>query len=246
MIRYAVVSDVHGNRWALDAVLQDARRRGADVLLNLGDAVYGPLDPSGTAALLRDAGLPTRHIRGNQDRIIYESDADVSLHGSLKFTRSVLADGDVAWLRSLAPHATVADVRLCHGTPESDEVYLLERVTEQGVALRDRESISRLVRGVTERVLLCGHTHIPRLIQLESLVIVNPGSVGLPAYSDDLPHPHCMETGSPHARYAIVHVGPTISVDLIGVAYDWETAATVASKNGRPDWAVALRTGRAA
>ncbi|WP_394833389.1 metallophosphatase family protein [Pendulispora rubella] len=245
MIRYAVVSDVHGNRWALDAVLQDARRRGADVLLNLGDAVYGPLDPSGTAALLRDAGLSSRHIRGNEDRVIYESDADASLHGSLKFTRGALSEGDVAWLRSLAPHATVADVRLCHGTPESDEVYLLEQVTEHGVALRDRESLATLVRGVTERVLLCGHTHIPRLIQLDALVIVNPGSVGLPAYSDVRPHPHRMETGSPHARYAIVSVGTTVSVDLIGVAYDWDTAARVASKNGRPDWAEALRTGRA-
>src|SRR5262245_34768860 len=94
----AIVSDVHGNRWALEAVLADARRRGVDRLLNLGDALYGPLDPAGTAALLRAPGLPSLHIRGNQDRILYERHADPTANQSLAFTRAALADDDMSWL----------------------------------------------------------------------------------------------------------------------------------------------------
>ena len=253
MARYAVVSDVHGNRWALEAVLADARTRNVDALLQLGDALYGPLDPRGTAALLRAPGssipCPWHHIRGNQDRIVYEPSADVNENASLTFTRDALDEGDIAWLRALPAAAVVDDIRLCHGTPASDEVYLLEQVTERGVGLRDLASLERLVDGVRERVLLCGHTHIPRLVSLPSgraseLVIVNPGSVGLPAYADQLPYPHRMESGSVHARYAVVDVGRTVTVELIGVDYDWETAAAAATRNGRPDWAVALRTGR--
>ncbi|WP_394823607.1 metallophosphoesterase family protein [Pendulispora albinea] len=246
MARYAVISDVHGNRWALEAVLADLRRRQVDALLQLGDAVYGPLDPHGTAAILRAPGLPVHHIGGNQDRIVYEEDADTRANSSLAFTRQALDEADLAWLRDLPGGAVVGDVRLCHGTPGSDEKYLLERVTEHGVGLRDIEGIERLVGAVQERVLLCGHTHVPRLVSLASgLVIVNPGSVGLPAYTDQMPYPHRMESGSTHARYAVVDVGDSVTVDLIGVAYDGETAATTALRNGRPDWAVALRTGRA-
>ena len=76
--------------------------------------------------------------------------------------------------------------------------------------------------------------------------VVNPGSVGLPAYWDDLPHPHVMETGSPHARYSVIsysEFGWSVT-DRI-VPYDCESAAETANRNGRPDWAEWLKTGRA-
>jgi hypothetical protein len=84
---------------------------------------------------------------------------------------------------------------------------------------------------------------LPRVARVRpDLVAFNPGSVGLPAYADDLPAPHAMESGGPHARYALVD-GPR--VELIAVTYDHESAAARADANGRPDWARALRTGRA-
>ena len=67
----AVLSDIHGNRWALAAVLDDIGRRGITRLLNLGDSLYGPLDPAGTAALL--LGLDCLSIRGNEDRILLDA-----------------------------------------------------------------------------------------------------------------------------------------------------------------------------
>lgn len=76
-------------------------------------------------------------------------------------------------------------------------------------------------------------------------MIVNPGSVGLPAYDDVHPVAHRVETGSPHARYAVAErQGGIWSTSLIAIPYDWETAARVAQARGRGDWAVALRTGR--
>ncbi len=93
-----------------------------------------------------------------------------------------------------------------------------------------------------------GHDHLPALLRLpDGRLLVNPGSVGLPAYRDDLPFPHAMEAGSPHARYAIVVPSPAgWAVEHVAVAYDWQSAMATAAKNGRPDWAIALGSGFAA
>jgi hypothetical protein len=76
-------------------------------------------------------------------------------------------------------------------------------------------------------------------------LIVNPGSVGLQAYSSSHPTSHVAETGSPHARYAIVEKRASgWLAELIAVPYDWHRAARDAEANGRMDWGQALRTGR--
>ena len=77
-------------------------------------------------------------------------------------------------------------------------------------------------------------------------MIVNPGSVGLPAFSDDTPFLHVIETGTPHARYAIVERrGARWHVHFRVLEYDWDAAASDAYRDGRSDWAQALATGRA-
>jgi hypothetical protein len=75
-------------------------------------------------------------------------------------------------------------------------------------------------------------------------LVLNPGSVGLQAYDDAHPHPHVIENGSPHARWALAErASHGWRVELHAVAYDWEAAARRAEANRRPDWADALRTG---
>ena len=95
-------------------------------------------------------------------------------------------------------------------------------------------------------LLLCGHNHLQRSMRLPAGgLVVNPGSVGWPAYQDDEPYPHVMEAGSPHARYALVDdASGTWEVEMRSVVYDWEAAARIAEGNARPDVARALRTGR--
>ena len=76
--------------------------------------------------------------------------------------------------------------------------------------------------------------------------MLNPGSVGLPAYDDPAEPAHVSESGSPFARYAVLRLadGAVTGVDQIALAYDHEAAARRATSNGRPEWAYALRTGR--
>jgi diadenosine tetraphosphatase ApaH/serine/threonine PP2A family protein phosphatase len=85
---------------------------------------------------------------------------------------------------------------------------------------------------------------VPRVVHTaDGRLVVNPGSVGLQAFEYDIPRPHYVEVGSPHARYAIVDTGPEPRVELLNVPYDWDAAADDAARAGRPDWAHALATG---
>ena len=82
------------------------------------------------------------------------------------------------------------------------------------------------------------------MLQCGKLLVVNPGSVGLQAYDDDHPHPHVVENGTPHARYAVVEkTAQGWRVDLRAVPYDHMAASKAAFGRGRPDWAYALATG---
>ncbi len=249
-MRTAVLSDIHGNLPALLAVLADARAHDARAFLNLGDIVSGPLWPRETAELLMTLHVPT--IAGNHERQVLTLPEE-RLSASDRHTRAALQDRHLQWLaRHPAAMRPQPGLWCVHGTPGSDLVYLLETVTApQGVrAATDAEVSERLGTARPEgcTLLLCGHTHQPRDRVVDGLRIVNPGSVGLPAYDDEHPHPHDIETGSPHARYALIEPlddhGHAWRVELRAVAYDHEQAAARAEAHGRGDWADALRTGR--
>jgi putative phosphoesterase len=244
-MRIAVLSDIHGNRWALEAVLRSIKNRGIKKMVNLGDCLYGPLDPTGTARILMEMGIPT--VCGNEDRLILNRKASIEFNPSLAYVKANIKREHLQWLKKL-PRFMALDCLfyLCHGTPERDDDYLLEGVGEKGVYLRPAEEVARKVANIRQSVILCGHSHLPGHFQIrDGPLIVNPGSVGLPAYIDVFPFPHKMETGTPHARYAVLERDYDLwKVRDIHVAYDWETASKTAATNGRPDWAHWLRTGR--
>ncbi len=241
--RTAVISDLHGNRWAVAAVLEDIRRRRIDRLVNLGDALYGPLDPAGTADLLLANPMPT--VRGNQDRVILRAAAR-SDPPTLTWVRSLLRPEHRRWLERL-PFGLILDdgLGLFHASPDDDSAYLLWDVGPTGALRRSPEAIARAADTVSCPVMLCGHDHVPAEVLLpDGRLIVDPGSVGLPAYSDDLPCAHVMRSGSPHARYSII--APCAAgwrIERVAVPYDWQAAARTAEANGRPDWAAWLRSG---
>jgi predicted phosphodiesterase len=150
-------------------------------------------------------------------------------------------------IRSLPGTAVINDsVFLCHGTPASDTTYLLEDVISGNPHVRPARSIAELLGSVREPAILCGHSHIARMIQLPGgQLVLNPGSVGLPAYEDALPVNHFMETYAPHASYAVLEArsGSWI-VSFHRVRYEWDEAAMRARELGREDWAQALAAGR--
>ena len=242
----AVLSDIHGNRWALEAVLHDIDRRGIRRFINLGDCVYGPLDPAGTADLLMSLGQRT--VRGNEDRIIVHEDVIAPVSPTLAYTRDQLKGRHLKWLAGLPLSATIEPtIFFFHGIPERDDQYLLREVTPQGLRGRSPEDLETLLQGINYPLILCGHDHLPATMTLpDGRVVVNPGSVGLQVYTDDQPHDHAVSNGSPHARYAVVRrIDSGWTVDHLEVEYDWATAAETASANGRDDWAHWLKTGLA-
>jgi putative phosphoesterase len=181
--RFAAIADVHGNRWALEAVLEDIAGQGVSEIVNAGDHLFGPLDVAGTADLLIRLELPA--VAGNQDREMLD-DPNLSV-----FHRD--------WLASMPARREVDDgILMFHGTPEHDDVYLLETVHATGaVALATTAEITARLTGASHALLLCGHTHIPRTVVAADKLIVNPGSVGLQAYADDSPVPHVMGNRQP-------------------------------------------------
>ena len=153
----------------------------------------------------------------------------------------------MSWLHSLPPTLVVADeLFVCHGDL-FDSPYLLEQVEASGVFLRSTREIEASVATIAQPVILCGHSHVPRTVSLPNgKLIVNPGSVGLPAYTMETPVPYAMESGSPHAHYALLsRMRNGWQVEHVQVPYDWESAARVAHSNQRNDWAQWLTTGRA-
>jgi diadenosine tetraphosphatase ApaH/serine/threonine PP2A family protein phosphatase len=164
----------------------------------------------------------------------------------MTFVRESLSTDVLVWVAGLPVRLERESLRFCHGTPEHDDVYLLESVHEGGVELRPEEEIAALLGTHPAQVTFCGHSHVPRVVAVGERLVVNPGSVGLPAYDHDAPWPHVMESGSPHARYALLTREPVgWQVEQVMVPYPWKEAAARACRNGRPDWAEWIETGRA-
>ncbi|WP_445286474.1 metallophosphoesterase family protein [Variovorax atrisoli] len=245
-MRIAIVSDIHGNLPALEAVVEDIGRRGVGTVFNLGDSLSGPLMPLETARFLM--AQDWTHLAGNHERQLLTLPAG-RRGASDEFTHARLGPQELAWMASLGPSLRWnAEVLLCHGTPDSDLHYFLETVEPSLLRPAEMAEIDARLGRIDAQVQLvaCGHTHVPRVVRASSgQLIVNPGSVGLQAYDDIHPHPHVVETGAPDARYAIVErlAGGWAST-LISVPYDHASMAALAMANGRPDWASALATGR--
>lgn len=243
-MRFGILSDIHGNVWALQAVLEDAARRGVQQFINLGDILYGPLQPRETFECLQTLDVIT--IQGNEDRIIYEQNPD-HISPTLSYVIDQLGAEPIAWLQSLPQTQVIADqIFLCHGTPTSDTTYLLEDVAAGLPTVRDESPILDLLAEVVYPVILCGHSHIPRTVQLSTgTILLNPGSVGVPAYDDDWPNYHKMQNYSPLASYAILeqHLD-TWQIQQLKIPYDYTQAVAAAQKQARPDWATWIETGR--
>jgi predicted phosphodiesterase len=243
-MRIAIVSDIHGNLPALEAVVEDIDRRGADAIVNLGDSLSGPLMPLETARFLMAQDWV--QLSGNHERQLLSLPAG-GRGPSDEFAHARLGAKEFEWMASLVPNLRFSpEVLLCHGTPASDLEYFLETVEPENFRAATLPEIDARLGHVEAELIACGHTHVPRAVRASSgQLIVNPGSVGLPAYSDIHPYPHAVETGSPNARYAIVEQrdGGWTS-RLVSVPYDHTAMSALALKHGRPDWAHALATGR--
>ncbi|MCB8820318.1 metallophosphoesterase family protein [Microvirga rosea] len=243
-MKIAVLSDIHGNVLALDAVLEDLDRRKPDRIVNLGDCVSGPLWPQETMERLDRLEAVT--IRGNHERQLATLPPD-AMGASDRFAYNVLHAEQIKRLGDLPKTAWIAPgILAVHGTPHDDNTFLIDAVAGGCLVRGPTASIAKNLESVSAQIVLCGHSHRPDLVRLPNgTLVLNPGSVGCPAIDVSIDPLVVTESGTPHARYAMVHVQPNgaIAVDLIAVSYAHDEAAARADANGRPDWSYGLRTG---
>jgi predicted phosphodiesterase len=223
-MRIAAPYDVHGNLPALDAVLAELEESGADVILSGGDLLLGP-QPSECLERLREAGA--EFIRGNCDRVVasgpgldesWDAWADRTAwvaerlnEEQLEFVRSwpLLLRFDVDGL---------GPTLFCHGSPRSDE----EIVT----AITPPKRLDPILDGVSENVIVGGHTHVQFDRRVGDRRLVNAGSVGLP-----------YEGEAGIACWALL--GP--DVELRRARYDVQAAVRALEATGYPDEDGAVR-----
>lgn len=166
MVKVAILTDIHANREAFAAVLEDARAHGGEQLVLLGDIVgYGP-DPEWcceTAEALVCAGAIC--VRGNHDNAAVGAPEPMSAiaQQAMDWTKTRLSQDHLAFLRGLPFAADLADARLVHASANEPEAF--SYVTSDTRATPS-------FRATKARMIFCGHTHIPLLASLDPSGVV--------------------------------------------------------------------------
>ena len=238
MSRYLVISDLHSNLEALDAVLQASAKQKCDAVLVLGDLVGYGADPNAVAKRIREL-KPAVVVRGNHDKVAAgletAEDFNPMARAAVDWTRRALNEETLEYLRALPAGPLLVDGQLevCHGSPLDEDLYVVADID----AIRSIDATRR-------PVCLFGHTHVAmcatldagrRLdieapqghpefdVQLEPSVkyLINPGSVGQP------------RDGDSRAAYAIADLDRHV-VTLYRVAYPIEAAQKKILEAGLP------------
>jgi len=208
-MQIGVISDIHGNKVALDAVLADMPP--VDALVCAGDVVgYNPWHGACVEAV-RERSIPT--VMGNHDRAVAGGGqfAFNSMAGAgVEHARETLTDDQAAWLADLPTTRTEFDgrVRLAHGHPDDPDRYTYPR-----------EFSPRLLGD--EQALVLGHTHVQGHERFEDGVVLNPGSVGQP------------RDGDPRAAYAVLDLDD-LTVAEYRVTYDVGRVQDAVADSGLP------------
>lgn len=229
----ALISDVHANLQALEAVLADIDRRGIREIWNAGDVVGYGGSPREVIRLLRRRGVPG--VAGNLDRKLFRVGRRGGRGGSLKklthrWTWGRLKGEDRRWLRRLPFSRRFRrrgwTVLLVHGSPDSDEEYL-----QDGIG---RERLRELARRARARIVVAGHSHAPFAARAGGTRFVNAASVGR------------LEGRPGRAGYAILRLWRgRAQVRHVEVPYDAEGAAETIRRAGLPEeYARMVLTGR--
>ncbi|HZA98912.1 MAG TPA: metallophosphoesterase family protein [Gemmatimonadales bacterium] len=246
-MKYALISDIHANLPALEAVLEDiGRQLEVSATYHLGDLVgYAPW-PNETVTLLRDSKIIG--VAGNYDSTVgtdykhcgcrYEDPRQEELsHISYGWTREHVSPGTKEFLAGLpfridlrpnGGHLAGPQIILVHGTPTLNTLYWTEDRPDD-FCLK-MATVAGARRG---DVIAFGHTHIPWHREVGGIHFVNTGSVGRP------------KDGDWRAGYVIVEVGVgTVRIEHVRVEYDMERAVQEILKSTLPDdFAEHLRTG---
>jgi putative phosphoesterase len=232
-MRVAVVSDMHGNAVAFDAVLEDIRELGIDRIVCLGDALQGGPQPARVAARLRQLGCPV--VIGNADALLLEGEVDDGeevTEPQLAVREWSLAQlGDegralIEQFQSTIELELPGERRLLcfHASPASFHDILLPSTSE--------EEVRRMLGPYLPGLLTGGHTHLQQIRRLGDSLFFNPGSVGLAYDHQQTADP---PRADPWAEYAILTCDDeTFSVEFRRVPYDVAALLAVIAASGMP------------
>lgn len=208
-MRIGVLSDIHGNLPAYEAVLGDMPK--TDALVCAGDVVgYNPW-PKACVEYTKEREIPC--VSGNHDRAVVQASAfrfNRMAQAGVEHAREQLDQESLDWLDGLPTSQSLFDdrVRIVHGHPADPDRYTFP------------EDFASDLLG-TEDLLVMGHTHVQHVEHYDSGIVLNPGSVGQP------------RDGDPRAAYAIVHLDDG-DVDLERVSYDIDRVKAAIEDAGLP------------
>lgn len=225
-MRIAVLSDIHANAQALEAVMSDVVNQGCEHVFCLGDIALAGPQPKDVIDYVMAQNTWTV-IQGNTDKMIAQYGPEVMdfleaqypvMANALADDVSVIDDAHRAYLAELPPILSFevegCTVLLTHGSPRANNEDILP-----GMPL---EIVEEIIAGTTEKLILCGHTHVPCGYQTNTnQTVVNVGSVGRPM------------TPEPKACYAIIDfANGSFEVRHRFVTYDNVLAAQIMSQRG--------------
>ncbi|MDS0525317.1 metallophosphatase family protein [Clostridium sp. SHJSY1] len=199
-MKLAIISDVHGNLYALRKVLEDIDDQNVDLTVCLGDLVgYGP-HPNEVVSMIKRRNIPC--IKGNYDASVVDGDftyiRETNINSfSLPWAVNEVRAANKYYLDNLPTSMTFdfnkKKIKLVHGSPNAVNEYLLE----------DDENTAKVMESLEEDVLICAHTHIPSVKSFGSKLFINDGSVGKP------------KIGTPESTYCILDIDNSGSVKPI-------------------------------
>jgi putative phosphoesterase len=236
-VRIAIISDIHGNSVALDAVLNDIKKIDVDHIVCLGDAVQGGPQPAEVVARLRELGCPV--VMGNADDWLLsgvDSGAEnipeerrVRLDAVREWQLTQLDASDLSFIGTFKPTIQIPlddeRILLCyHGSPQSFDHIILPQTPD--------EEVRQFLEPKEQVVYTGGHTHMQFIRHFGRTFHFNPGSVGV-AYRHDQPDDHFRL--DPWAEYALLtSTAGTLSLEFRRIAFDVQSLLSIYKASGRP------------
>lgn len=236
-MRLAVISDIHGECFALDQVLQDIRRQGIEQIVCLGDAFQGGAQPSETLARLRELNCPV--VMGNADAwLITGQNTSAGDEPNEKqqevraWSLTQLSESDVAFVQQFCstieiPLEAGQNLLCFHGSPRSFDEIILPATPD--------DVVRQYLDGYNATLLTGGHTHTQQMRRLGNSWYFNPGSVSR-AYNWELSDPaQGRMQVDPWADYAIVTSEEAcLGLTFRHVPFDVNELIRIVRASGRP------------
>ncbi|WP_461204827.1 metallophosphoesterase family protein [Clostridium sp. DL1XJH146] len=223
-MRFAIIGDIHSNKFALDSVFKDINDKKVDFIISTGDLVGYLAFPNEVIEMMREHKVLV--VQGNHDKRIGDSEKvnndiinvmseeEIQKKASLVFTNWIISDDNRRYLKNLPTRLKLVcgklEILVVHGSHRAIDEYLYE----------DKEYLSQFEKTVQSDVIICGHTHIPYYLKIGDKHFINAGSVGKPKHGDS------------RATYVIVDIQESkVKCEIIKVSYDVESMVKAIKEN---------------